>query len=61
MDGKQMVKLDTGAEVPGAKGSVDADRFSVQANTMASDEVIARTAAALGTETRSLRGYRRYI
>lgn len=39
----------TGAEVPGAKGSVVADRFSVQANTMASDEVVAKTAAALGT------------
>lgn len=39
----------TGAQVPGAKGSVGADRFSVQANTMVSDEVVAKTAAALGT------------
>ncbi len=37
----------TGAEVPGAKGSVVGDRFSVQANTMVSDEVVARTAAVL--------------
>lgn len=39
----------TGAEVPGAKGSMGGDRFSVQANTMASDEVVTKTAAALGT------------
>lgn len=39
----------TGAEVPDAKGSVSADHVSVQANTMASDEVVAKTAAALGT------------
>lgn len=39
----------TGAKVPGAKGSIGGDRFSVQANTMASDEVVAKTAAALGT------------
>lgn len=38
----------TGAEVPDAKGSVVGDRFSVQANTMVSDEVVAKTAAALG-------------
>lgn len=38
----------TGAEVPGAKGSMGGDRFSVQANTMVSDEVVAKTAAALG-------------
>lgn len=38
----------TGAEVPDAKGSVVGDRFSVQANTMVSDEVAAKTAAALG-------------
>lgn len=38
----------TGADVPGAKGSVVANRFSVQANTMASDAVVAKTAAALG-------------
>jgi uncharacterized Ntn-hydrolase superfamily protein len=38
----------TGAEVPDAKGSVGADHLSVQANTMASDEVVAKTAAALG-------------
>lgn len=37
----------TGAEVPGAKGSVVGDHFSVQANTMVSDEVVARTAAVL--------------
>ncbi|TKR33529.1 DUF1028 domain-containing protein [Luteimonas gilva] len=38
----------TGAAAPGAKGSVVGDRFSVQANTMASDAVVAKTAAALG-------------
>ena len=38
----------TGAEVPGAKGSIGADHVSVQANTMVSDEVVAKTAAALG-------------
>ena len=38
----------TGAEVPDAKGSASADHISVQANTMASDEVVAKTAAALG-------------
>ncbi|MCL1633372.1 DUF1028 domain-containing protein [Luteimonas sp. SX5] len=38
----------TGAEVPGAKGSAGGDRISVQANTMVSDAVVAKTAAALG-------------
>lgn len=38
----------TGTEVPGAKGSVGGDRFSVQANTMVSDQVVAKAAAALG-------------
>jgi uncharacterized Ntn-hydrolase superfamily protein len=38
----------TGAEVPDAKGSVGGDGFSVQANTMVSDEVVTKTAAALG-------------
>lgn len=38
----------TGAEVPSAKGSAGGDHISVQANTMASDEVVAKTTAALG-------------
>lgn len=38
----------TGADVPGAKGSIVADHASVQANTMVSDAVVAKTAAALG-------------
>lgn len=41
-------RIYTGAEVPGAKGSAGADHISVQANTMASDEVVAKTVAALG-------------
>lgn len=38
----------TGVEVPDAKGSAGADHVSVQANTMASDDVVAKTASALG-------------
>lgn len=38
----------TGAEVPAEKGSAGADHVSVQANTMASDDVVAKTIAALG-------------
>lgn len=38
----------TGAEVPGAKGGIGRDHVSVQANTMVSDAVVAKTAAALG-------------
>jgi uncharacterized Ntn-hydrolase superfamily protein len=42
-------RIYTGAEVPGAKGSIAGiNHVSVQANTMASDEVVAKTAAALG-------------
>lgn len=46
-DTKTRPQTYTGAEVPDAKGSVVDDRFSVQANTMVSDEVVARTAAVL--------------
>ena len=38
----------TGAEVPAIKGSAGGEHFSVQGNTLASDEVIPDTAAALG-------------
>lgn len=38
----------TGAEVSGAKGSVSGPGYSVQANTMVSDSVVANTARALG-------------
>lgn len=38
----------TGAEVPDIKGSAGGEHFSVQGNTLASDDVIANTAAALG-------------
>lgn len=38
----------TGAEVPDAKGSIGRDHISVQANTMVSDAVVAKTAATLG-------------
>lgn len=38
----------TGAEVPGFKGAAGGEHVSVQANTMASADVVPRTAAALG-------------
>lgn len=38
----------TGAKVEGAKGAVSTANFTVQANTMVSDAVVARTVAALG-------------
>lgn len=38
----------TGSEVSGAKGSVSGPGYSVQANTMVSDSVVANTAKALG-------------
>lgn len=38
----------TGAEVPDINGSAGGEHFSVQGNTLASDDVIASTAAALG-------------
>lgn len=38
----------TGAEVPGAKGTAGSDHISVQANTLASEDAVAKTIAALG-------------
>lgn len=38
----------TGADVEGAKGASSAPNFTVQANTMASEDVVPETAAALG-------------
>jgi uncharacterized Ntn-hydrolase superfamily protein len=38
----------TGAEVPGAKGTAGADHISVQANTLASEDAVAKILAALG-------------
>lgn len=38
----------TGTEVPGAKGTAGTDHISVQANTLASEDAVAKTVAALG-------------
>ncbi|MEJ1095103.1 MULTISPECIES: DUF1028 domain-containing protein [unclassified Pseudoxanthomonas] len=38
----------TGAEVPGAKATAGADHISVQGNTLASEDAVAKTIAALG-------------
>jgi len=41
-------KTFTGSDVSGAKGSISGPGYSVQANTMVSDEVVAQVAASLG-------------